>query len=176
MLVLCAETSRANGTVPLDDWLLHPVEPSSHGELRTVCPRTLIMTRDFPDIRLDVPIEGVLSRFAQSGTTGRRLWYLVQRGGQTAGCLLLADHEDLDRCELIYMGLVPEFRGQGGGRVLVYRALEMTRQLGRSNLVAVVDAENDPALAAYAVNGFEPLVRRCLFVRWLGSPGELSGV
>ncbi|MCH5375510.1 MAG: GNAT family N-acetyltransferase, partial [Planctomycetes bacterium] len=119
-------------------------------------------------------IDRVLGRFAQNGRSSDRRWYLVGQGTQLAGCLLLTDHADVDRCELGYMGLVPEFRGRGGGRWLAEYAVWQARQLGRSHVITAVDAENDPAVAAYAAAVFDPVVRRRVYFRHLIAPGDVS--
>jgi hypothetical protein len=86
------------------------------GGIQAIFARTLIDSLDFPELRSTAPVSAVLARFAEAGVTGSRWWYLVERRGNPAGCLLMTDHPDLDRCELLYMGLAPECEGRAAAR------------------------------------------------------------
>jgi mycothiol synthase len=82
-----------------------------------------------------------------------RNWELLEVDGAIAGCLMLTSHSE-DLVELVYMGVKPEFRGQGLGSKLVARAIESVKLRGASMLVVAVDEQNWPARQLYMRSGF----------------------
>jgi ribosomal protein S18 acetylase RimI-like enzyme len=125
----------------------------------------MVGSLDFPELKTDAPVCDVLGRFAEVGHDDTRMWYLLERRGDPAGCLLMT--ADRERGELQYLGVAPEYRGMGAGKVLLQYALRVASELGLEVVVAGVDAENDPAIAIYAAAGFEPAARRRVFFRRL---------
>jgi len=74
------------------------------------------------------------------------------------GCLLLTDHPGEDQCGLVYMGVVPEFRGRGIGRRMIRFAQRAGAAAGRSRLVVGVDMANKAAMEALmSIEGFRNL-------------------
>lgn len=88
-------------------------------------------------------------------------WWLAEANAEPAGVLLLADRE------LIFVGIVPQLRGQGLGRSLVHAACEKS-----SELSLVVDVRNAPAVQLYVSVGFEVVGAREVFLK--SSPGQLT--
>jgi ribosomal protein S18 acetylase RimI-like enzyme len=152
-----------------DGWLIRPYVPAQRERFRRALAASAADARDFPDLQIDVATDLRLQRLAETGISGERLWYLVEKQGDEAGCLLLADQPEWDRCELVYLGLEPSHRGRGVGRWLARHAVWQARQAGRSHLIAGVDAANDPAVAVYAAAGFVQAGRRHVFYRRLTS-------
>ncbi|WFR94131.1 GNAT family N-acetyltransferase [Rhizobium tumorigenes] len=64
------------------------------------------------------------------------------------------------------MGIVPEFRGQGLGRLLIDAALANARQLGLIRVELSVHADNSRAIALYEKVGFAPegVLRRAVCI------------
>ena len=83
----------------------------------------------------------------------------------TIGCLLLADHPQDNQFELVYMGIVPQARGQRFGADVTRQALWLTGAAGRRQLVLGVDAENEPALQIYEQLGFTEWDRRRVLLK-----------
>ena len=81
------------------------------------------------------------------------------------GCLLLADHPRYENMELVYMGVIPENRGQHWGADIARRAQWVARQAGRARLVLAVDASNRPAIEMYASVGFRTWDQRRIYYR-----------
>jgi GNAT superfamily N-acetyltransferase len=162
-----SERMRAGTFATTDDWAVVPCQPTGQPPLSAVFARTMVGSLDFPELRMDAPVEAVLGRFAEVGPSDTRRWYLLEHLGNPAGCLLMTAWANRACCELLYMGVVPEYRGLGGGRVLLQYALWVSRELELRVLIAGVDVENDPAIAIYAAAGFDPAVRRCVFFRRL---------
>jgi ribosomal protein S18 acetylase RimI-like enzyme len=67
----------------------------------------------------------------------------------------------------LYLGVVPEARGQGLGRELVNKALWEARAADAPQLTLSVDARNQPALNLYRSMGFEEYDRREVFLKIL---------
>lgn len=144
-----------------------PFEEFKTDRLLKLVERTYVDTQDIPILNDLRHVADVLDGYRHTGTYDPHNWFLVRSRGSDVGCLLLADHPDLDEVELIYMGVVPEARGLGFGKRLARHAKRHTLHTGRSRLILAVDAENDPALSGYASAGFLPCYERYVFLRSL---------
>ena len=102
----------------------------------------------------------VLAGYRATGSHDPQRWLLVRHEGRDVGCLLLSDYPEQGNVELVYMGVVPEARGEGWGMHIARQAQWLARQAGRPRLVLAVDAANAPALRIYLALGFRPWDRR----------------
>lgn len=144
--------------------------PVGEGELARLAPileRTYEQTLDCPQLNGVRAIEDVLAGYRSNGSFAAERWLICRRGERDVGCLLLADHPQGNQWELVYMGLLPEVRGQGWGTSVVRHAQWLTRAAGRARLVLAVDAANRPAIDAYAQCGFRAWDRRSVLLRVL---------
>ncbi len=132
-----------------------------------VIEQSYIGTLDCPALNGVRTTQEVLEGYREIGMHWPAAWLLAWRDGQPVGCLILADHPAANQCELVYMGLVPEARGQGLSPAIVRQAQELALQRGRPRLVLAVDLENQPALKLYDRNGFVLWDERDVFVRIL---------
>ncbi|MFV1968081.1 MAG: GNAT family N-acetyltransferase [Pirellulaceae bacterium] len=121
---------------------------------------------------LDIPaLDGVrdttdvLAGYRSTGEYDPRHWFIATRQSQDVGCLLLSDHPRHQQMELVYMGLIPEARGNRWGLTITRQAQWIARVAGRTKLVLAVDAANSPAVASYARSGFVEWERRHVFLR-----------
>ena len=89
---------------------------------------------------------------------------IVSHAEQDIGCLVLADDAQHQQFELAYLGVVPEERGRGYGLLLARQAQWIARGAGRKRVVVAVDANNQPALNAYAAAGFVGWDHRSVFI------------
>ncbi|MDZ4688340.1 MAG: GNAT family N-acetyltransferase [Planctomycetaceae bacterium] len=96
----------------------------------------------------------------QTGQYDPGLWRIFMLDGQDAAVCLLAEHPEQDAVELVYFGVVPDFRGRGLGRVLLIDALHAAAARGRAVLFLAVDAKNRYANAIYSELAFGELARR----------------
>jgi ribosomal protein S18 acetylase RimI-like enzyme len=144
---------------------LIPYESSRHDRLVHVIERTYEGSLDCPQFATGRSLEDVVAGYRAVGEFDPARWLIVRQTGADVGCLLLADHPDNNACELVYMGAIPEARGRGLGVALVRHAQWLTAQAGRERLSAAVDADNSPAIAAYAAAGFTGWDRRTVFLR-----------
>jgi ribosomal protein S18 acetylase RimI-like enzyme len=61
---------------------------------------------------------------------------------------------DFGAMEISYMGLVPEVRGQGLGRLVLDEAVRISAQRRAPRMVLAVDRENSPAITLYQRHGW----------------------
>lgn len=127
-------------------------------------------TLDYPILNCRRPIEEVIAGYRATGKFEPGLWTLVVEGGRDTGCVLLARHPEWDCLELIYMGLVPQVRGRGLGRLLVERAQSLAAAGPERRILLGVDSSNHPAVRLYHSCGFREIERRQVFLKFLAGP------
>lgn len=120
-------------------------------------------TLDYPQLNGLRSIDDVLDSYESIGSSGTSLWRIARCGAEEIGCLLLADHPDDGNLELVYMGVLPRFRGMGWGKLLVAQACQMAARRSRQRVVLAVDANNTPALKIYRSLGFSTLEQRAVY-------------
>lgn len=126
--------------------------------------RTYEDTLDCPGLSgLRTPSD-VLDGHRRGGRFDPSLWSLLMLRGRPVGVLLLNAATHAAGLELVYLGLVPEVRGRGLGRVLIDRALGVAQSRGDRAVMLAVDEENAPALRLYRAAGFKRTARRCAFL------------
>lgn len=125
---------------------------------------TYVETLDCPELNGLRATEDVLAGYRATGVYSPEMWFVVEHQSEPAGCLILADHPDFDQLELVYMGLVPRYRGRGWGRDVVRYAQWMAHLRQRSGLLLAVDTRNTPALRVYESLGMEHLEEREIFL------------
>ncbi len=113
------------------------------------------------------PIDEVLEGYRSAGVFDPSLWQVLLVDTEPRGCVLLTHWPDEDRCELQYMGVVPDARGRGLGRAMCVRAIDEARRVGASRLTLSVDARNEPALRHYRASQFREIEHRLVFFRVL---------
>lgn len=117
------------------------------------------------DGTLDVPeLNGVRSTYATLEGYGRtglrgesfRDWWLIGRGKEFVGCLLVCRHSP-KLAELLYLGIVPGERGKGLSCAVMTFLLDWCRVHGVGRILLAADARNEPALKLYERFGFEEI-------------------
>lgn len=111
-------------------------------------------------------IADVISGYRATGVFRPQNWLFVQYDGEDVGVLLLADHRPARHWELMYMGLMPRWRGRGWGRQIVQYAQSLARGANVERILVAVDAANQPAVDVYRSTGFEIWDRRAVFLRF----------
>ncbi len=165
LLYLVASGPALPDAPPATELEFETYTPQAHERLCGVVEQTYIGTRDCPELNGLRDTPDVLAGFEAIGVFDSRRWLLARHGGRDIGCVLLADHPDLDQWELVYMGLAADARGRGWGIQLVRQAQWLTRCAGRPRIVLAVDAANVPAISAYSAAGFVAWDRRSVFLR-----------
>jgi ribosomal protein S18 acetylase RimI-like enzyme len=142
-------------------------DPAERNKLIDVVERTYQGTLDCEGLNGMRRMEDVIDGYRETGVFRPENWLIAVSGGQDIGVLLLADHPRARHWELMYMGLVPEARGNGWGCEIARHAQWLARRAGVERIVLAVDAANRPALAMYERAGFSAWDRRSVFVRIL---------
>lgn len=164
---LVQPTAAAPGIVV--DW--RPYAPRFEAELRRILEATYVSSLDMPELDGHRAVEAALAKDRASGRFEPWHWQLGRVRGQpeAAIVLLLAEVLGHDIWEITYLGLAPEARGRGLGRLAVARALELAS--GRARWLQLsVDVRNIPAIRLYEATGFLPFDRR--FVHLLVFPDQ----
>ncbi len=165
LLYLVAVRGAFPDAPPADDISLITLDVAGATRMAQVLERTYKDSLDCPQLVEHRPVSDILDGYRQVGRFDPRLWLVAQCEEVDVGCVLLADHPRSNAWELVYMGVVPEARGRGMGLALVRHAQWLAAVAGRERLTAAVDAENEPAVRAYAAAGFVGWDRRTVFLR-----------
>ena len=75
------------------------------------------------------------------------------------------DHPTKDAWEVVYMGVVPDARGKGYGRAMLWHGLDEARRAGRGSVLLAVDGKNLYANRIYDDLGFIEVASRAVHVR-----------
>ena len=153
-------------TTPKSSLEFEPTNELNRSQLAHVVEQTYEQTRDCPSLGGVRNIEDVLAGYQATGVFDQARWLIVRSEARDVGCLLLADHPETEHMELVYMGIVPEARGNGWGVLVTRWAQWITRTAGRERLVLAVDAANSPALDMYTHCGFISWEQRSVFLRF----------
>ena len=95
------------------EWV--PYDAALHREFATVVLATYEDSLDCPELTGLRPIDDILAAHWASGKSDAGLWELARVDGRSAGCLLLARLTHEPALEVVYMGVVPAFRGRDFG-------------------------------------------------------------
>jgi mycothiol synthase len=112
-------------------------------------------------------MDDVIDGYRATGTFRPANWMFVRYCGADVGVLLMAGHEAARQLELMYMGIVPEYRGRGWGRQIAHYAQWLARGARAERLLVAVDSTNKPAADVYQSTGFEIWELRAVYVRTL---------
>ena len=165
LIYLVSETRHFPAAQPEGPLEFESYTPNNHGRLAAIVDATYEQTLDCPALNGVRGIEDILSGYRATSDFRPELWMIVRHMDRDAGCLLLADHREHENCELVYMGILPDTRGNGWGVVIARHAQWIARQLDRPRLVLAVDEANLPARNLYASIGFHGWDRRTVYLK-----------
>jgi ribosomal protein S18 acetylase RimI-like enzyme len=149
-------------------------EAANEREFESIIEQTYVGSQDCPELDDLRTVSEALESYKVAGTFRPDLWLLARRFGEWVGCVLLASHPDDQTCELQYMGVVPQARGQRIGRMLCERALSDASRIGANKLFLSMDSRNRAAIRHYRALEFAETDRRAVYILTLPIPG-LSG-
>lgn len=143
------------------------VAAASYERLTATLARTYEQSLDCPGLNGRRAPQEVLDEYRHIGQYDPARWLLVQHQANDIGCLILNTHDQGATWELVYMGLVPEARGHGWGRLVVQHAQQLAAAAGAEKLLLAVDRANVPAVNMYESCGFVGWDERAAYVRFL---------
>jgi mycothiol synthase len=146
-------------------------EPSLESEFRSVLQATYEGSLDMPELEGARALDDVIAGHRAAGCFMAERWQLGRLPGrpEAVAVLLLTEVPSQDVWEVVYLGLRPEARGQGLGRMVVQHALELARS-HVPRLKLAVDCRNIPATRLYQSTGFLLRDRRSVHLAILNQP------
>lgn len=149
-----------------DESLDHEIFSEENADqFASVVERTYIDSLDCPFLNGFRNGRDALASHQLSGQYDPTGWRLYRCGSDVIGLLLMNEHPDQDAVELVYFGIVPEFRGKGLGRRVLAEGIRAAAMRDRSVMFLAVDCSNTYANALYSEVGFTELARRRVMVR-----------
>ncbi len=112
---------------------------------------------------MDQVIEGHMA----TGRFDPAMWFVFERAGEPLGVMLINEVSDRRAFELVYLGVLPAYRGQGWGRRLLSFGLTAAAARQAQAMVLAVDESNQPAIKLYRSLGFRPIARKLAMIRVL---------
>jgi mycothiol synthase len=149
------------------DLTIAAYDTSTHRLFGEAILRSYEGTLDCPALSGLRDIDDVIEGHKSVGLFDPGLWGVLLRFGRPVGCLLLAEIPARHALELVYLGLTPEVRGQGLGRILMQRVLAIAARRMFDVATLAVDASNAPALRLYRRCGYTSVAQRVALVRKL---------
>jgi ribosomal protein S18 acetylase RimI-like enzyme len=143
-----------------DDYQWKSMLELSQDELAGVISRTYEHSLDCPGLAGRRQMCDIIASHKSSGIYNPRCWLFPYVGDRPAGCVLISDYPQLDSADVVYLGVVPEFRGHHLARIMLRRAQRLAWQRGMSTMTLAVDSANSYALQAYRAEGFVQTYRR----------------
>lgn len=119
--------------------------------------RTYVQSKDCPELTGIRPTIEVLRGHRSTERFDPAMWWVVQRGGESVGILMLNRLASGSAIEVEYVGVVPEVRGLGISDALMNRAVIAARNANVECMALAVDARNSPARRWYDRWGFEQI-------------------
>lgn len=137
-------------------WAWEPYHSSRHSEFLRCLEKSFEASSDCPLLtRLRSPAQAFAAH-AASGDSETRHWWLLRRGLDAVGLLLLAVHDRSRELEILYMGLAAPYRGMGVGSLLLEKAFSAACALRLGRVRTAVDRDNVAARHLYEKYGFLP--------------------
>lgn len=146
---------------------LRPYSAQTHALFAEAILRSYEQTLDCPALSGLRDIEDVVAGHQAVGPFDPQLWSVLLRYGKPEGCLLLNEVPARHGLELVYLGLAPEARGHGLGRMLMQRVLAIAARRHFNVATLAVDASNAPAVRLYRRCGYTSVAQRVAMIRKL---------
>ena len=103
---------------------------------------------DHPEIELEHNIEFAGDAYHPE------TWVIAYKDEQPVGVIFAQRYDDkLEEGSLFFIGVLPEFRGQGLCKVLHAKGLEMLAGIGVKEYVGSTDVQNEAMIRTFAANG-----------------------
>lgn len=123
-------------------------------------------TLDCPELCGLRATRDILASHQATGQFDPALWWIGFAGEEPIACAFMSAWPEQRSCELVYLGIVPAWRGKGLGRTLLehaMRAASLAR--GALSFTCAVDERNTPALRLYDAMGYRAFAKRVALVK-----------
>ncbi len=150
---------------PMGQLTFHPDASADPHRLGELLLRTYEGSQDCPQLNGVRNTEDTLEGYREQGEFAPDRWFFVQQESRDVGALILTAHSNTGNWELVYMGLVPEARGNGYGQQILEFALWQAGVGGAERLVLAVDEANQYAREMYERAGFVAWDYRTVYAR-----------
>jgi len=141
--------------------------PETHALFARVVEGTYEGSLDCGNLNDVRDIEDILASHRATGAFDPRFWLVGLANDQPVGAILLARVPERALYEVVYMGLLPGWRGRGYGAALLRRGVQIAREQAMPALSLAVDVRNTPARSLYQRFGFVEVSRRDVWIRRL---------
>ena len=138
--------------------------------LETTLLRTYEGSLDCPELNGIRPIDEIIASHQAQGSFTPAHWWLALDGPVPVGVVLVNAVPEWQSWEIVYMGVVPEARGKGLGRILVLKALAEAQATGVPQVTLSVDGRNHFAKRLYEALGFAKWGQREVYLAALTPP------
>ncbi|MBI5760044.1 MAG: GNAT family N-acetyltransferase [Planctomycetales bacterium] len=146
-------------------WASHSFTPTDRVRFAHLIERTFVGSLDCAELRGALSGDESLALHQASGKFDPRFWLRFEVHAHDAGLVLVNPYPELNSCEVAYVGVVPESRGEGLGREMLIEALLLARNSGFSEAFLAVDEKNHFARATYHQLGFRLRESRAVHLR-----------
>lgn len=136
-------------------------------DLAIALERSYIETLDCPGLCGLRDTADVIASHRGTGTFDPTYWWIIRKDHTPQGAMLFNPCPDQNLIELVYIGLSPDVRGLGLGRLLMHTALSTLATRRERMITCAVDTRNAPAMRLYNTLGFETFAERIALVRSL---------
>ncbi|MFP4054900.1 MAG: N-acetyltransferase family protein, partial [Phycisphaerae bacterium] len=138
---------------PREGVRLRACELYSDDALAELVAATYVDTLDCPGLSELRDVRDALAGHRDTGIYTPEHWRVAEQDGRLAG--FAAVNETIDgEAEVVYLGVVPAFRGAGLGTWLTRKLCQQATEAGLSGIRLAVDSRNEPARRAYRQAGF----------------------
>ena len=157
--------------------LLQPLrsDRESNEQFTRLVEQSFVDTRDCPRMAEFRTATQTVAGYRHSRAFEPALWFTAvnpeSESEAAVGCLVMGHHRQPDQStgviELVYMGLLPAYRGRGLGRQILQLAINAADQFGGQRMIMAVDRSNEAAKHLYRTSGFAPVIRESVWVKSL---------
>ncbi|MEM8872954.1 MAG: GNAT family N-acetyltransferase [Planctomycetota bacterium] len=147
---------------------LETFDESAYARFRDTVAETYVGSLDCPALAGVRSMDDVMAGHRAAGDFVPAFWQLVVRSDEPLGVVLLARVPNRPLAEVVYLGLVPQARGQGLSGPMMQAALSAARTQGCDGLTLAVDAANTPAIRLYQRHGMRQIYTRNAWMKRLG--------
>ena len=154
------------------EWVSY--SPATHAQFAQIILQTYENSLDCGLLNGLRDVEDVIASHKATGTFEPANWRLAFVDGQPIGVILMAHIDEQNTYEVVYMGLLLAYRGQGYGSALLAHGITLARAHGVSGVTVTVDEKNVPAQKLYLSFGFRETMSREVWFKHCISSSDIK--